>query len=330
MVDKYKKKGLHYHKKKPKKTVYEQESLPLLKEVFLTSKQIELRRGCTRQAVNKIIKNLKKKGAYNLGLHMVDKVRPTCQPNHIRLHAQEWNIKLLWQDENYKKLLQKSNILFIDSNTIRLYRNSIEIYSGQSFLGKDEQIATINSLIYWKGFFARLEHELKTILVKPKARNIKLVNQHYAYENSEICKNAIDEGEKIQVFAEEDGKLAFITDDSFGFKEDETLHPVTAKHDRKRIDKQVNDWRINNPPTNSEIVRNQEIFSRGMIQVSNVMQGIQQNQEVFAKNMASHIKAIQELGSGVKKMSSLMGKTLRENKDLKLKLNKQTTLGDFE
>jgi predicted DNA-binding protein (UPF0251 family) len=80
-------------------TKAEQEVLNLLTVEFLTTKQITLRRGCTRQAVNKIIKNLKKKGAYNLGLQKVDESQGSCQPsNQIRLHGQEFNIKILWQD----------------------------------------------------------------------------------------------------------------------------------------------------------------------------------------------------------------------------------------
>ena len=255
------KKRLHkevaFNNKVLKLTKAEEEILRLLTEEFLTVKQISYRRKCTHQAIYKIINKLKKKGAFNIGLQKVAEIQPTMQPNEkIRLHGQEFNIKLLYQDQHYQELLKRSNIMFIDGNTIRLYRNSIEIYAGKSFYGENEQIVTTKSLAYWKSFFIRLEHILKSILVKPRAANIKLVNQHYAYIDSEICESSIEKGERIRIYAKEDGKLAFITDDSFGFKEDETVHSITAKQDRKAIDKQINDWRLYDPPTNSELLGN--------------------------------------------------------------------------
>lgn len=237
-------------------TTSEKEILHLLTDEFLTVKQICYRRHYSHQFVYKILKNLKKKGAFSIANIKVASPRGTMQPKgKIRLHSQEFNIKILWQNPVYQKILKTNNLKFIDGNTIKFYRNSIEIYSGQSFYGNDAQEAMSKSLEYWKHFFARVEHELHVLLMKPTARNIKLVNQHYAHIDSEICENAIERGERIRVFAKEDGKLAFITDDSFGFKEDETVHPETAKQDREIIDKQVNDWRLNHPPTQTELLQ---------------------------------------------------------------------------
>ena len=232
----------------------EKEVLFLITEQHLTLKQIQLRRNCTKQAVYKVLKHLKQKGALNNGLQS----KGTSQPNSyskVRLHGQEFNIRILFKDKRYADMLLKSNLMYLEGHTIKLFKNSIEIYSGEgiSFYGKDEQEATSKSLTYWSKLFNRLEHELKIIIIKERTRNIKEVNHHYARTDSEICKNAIENKEQIRVFALEDNKLAFVTDDSFGFREDETLHPITAKQDRKSIDKQVNDWRINNPPTNSEL-----------------------------------------------------------------------------
>jgi len=294
---KSRKKEVAFNSKNLILTPSEEEVLRLITEEFFTPKQISYRRKCTHQAVYKIIKKLKQKGAFNIGLHKVAKIQPTMQPNEkIRLHAQEFNIKILWQDSKYPNLLKRSNIFFIDGNTIKLYRNSVEIYSGQSFYGENADVSTRRSLTYWKRFFVRLEHELKVILVKPRSRNIRLVNQHYAHIDSEITENAIEKGERIRIFAKEDGKLAFITDDSFGFKEDETLHPTTAKFDRKAVDKQVNDWRINNPPTNSQLS-------------TNIMQ-VTENQQVFDRNMKSHLKVLGDLGKAVQELT----KTVKELK----------------
>lgn len=272
-------------------TKAEKEVLFLITEQHLTLKQIQLRRDCTKQAVYKILKHLKNKGALNNGLQSQGTSQPKgmISSGEVRLHGQEFNIRILFQDKRYQDLLLKSNLMHLEGHTIKLYKNSIEIYSGEgiSFYGKDEQEATSKSLTYWARFFNRLEHELKIIIVKDRTRNIKEVNHHYSRTNSDICKNAIENKEQIRVFALEDGKLAFITDDSFGFREDETLHPITAKEDRKNVDKQVNDWRINNPPTNSELASHIEVILKSQENLPVVIDSL-------AKQISSHLKLIQE------------------------------------
>lgn len=244
-------------------TKAEGEVLNLITEEKLNIKQIQIRRGnCSRQAVYKIVRSLKKKGTMNLGLQKTERTLSSCQSeeeivNQVRLHGQEFNIKIIRQDQNYQKLLKKSNIFYLEGHTIKLYKDSIEIYSGEgaSFYGADEQEADGIASEYWQKFFIRLENELKVILIKERSRNIKEVNHHYARGKSEICENTLKkEGKHIRVFCPIDGKLAFITDESFGDREDETVHHVTAKYDRGVIDKHINDWRLNNPPTLSEVM----------------------------------------------------------------------------
>lgn len=292
----------------PKLTKTEAKILEMFSEQYLTIKQIALIRKCTQRAVQKIIKKLKEKGMVRQTQPIYLKSEPFSK---IRLHGQEFNIKLLWQDNYYQKRLKKSNIFFVDGNTIKLFRNSIEIYSGQSFYAEDERVATRKSADYWQRFFSRLEHNLKVIIVRPFSANINLVNQHYARTNSEITQSALDKKERIRVYAEEDGKLCFITDDSFGFKEDETLHPKTAQPDRRKIDKQVNDWRLHDPPTNSQLAEH-------LINVAVNQQSITKNQEVFAENMKTHIAAIQELALGVRKMTETINKLAEQKKPSKI------------
>jgi len=246
------KKGLIIPVRKPL-TKTEKEILHLIADEFLTPKQICLRRKTSNQAFYKIRKKLIQKGYLNL-VELSDTTnQPSNLNNKIRLHGEEFNIKIIWQDYRYQYKFKRNNILYIDSNTIRLYKKSIEIYSGQSFFGKTSQDATAKSIEYWKRFITRLENELKIILIKNRAHNIKQVNAHYANINSKICENSIEHNQKVRIFDEQDGKLAFITDDSYGLKEDETVHPISARDDRERIDKQINDWRHRNPPTNTEL-----------------------------------------------------------------------------
>ena len=212
--------------------------------------------------MHKLFTSLKKKGALNSGLQKTERNLCGRQPNEenvnqTRLHGQEFNIRIISQDHNYQRLLKKSNIIYLDGHTIKLYKDSIEVYAGKgaSFYGIGAQEADGRASEYWQKFFTRLENELKVILIKERSRNIKEVNHHYARTNSDICEDALEkEGKNIRVFCPIDGKLAFITDESFGDKEDETVHPITAKQDRGAVDKQINDWRLNDPPTLSEIM----------------------------------------------------------------------------
>jgi hypothetical protein len=205
------------------------------------------------------------------------------------------------------------NLILKFYGKILLYKNSIEIYSGKgiSFFGKDEQIATTKSLEYWKRFFTRLEHELNIILIKPRSRNIRIVNQHYAKPNSEIYKNILEKtGKHIKIYAKEDGKLAFVTDDSFGMREDETVHPKTAKSDRGAIDKQINDWRLNNPPTSSELHSNQQFLTNALtVQTRNINRFVE-SEQLYGEHHRTHIQAINKLGNGVNKNNLIMERIL--------------------
>jgi DNA-binding CsgD family transcriptional regulator len=278
-------------------TPVEQEVLRLLREEFLTPKQVSYRRQTTHQAVYKIIKKLKKKGALSKGIKEVaQKQGRDMQPsNKIRLHGQEFNIKLLFQNPKYQELLSKSNLMYLGGHTIKLFKNSVEIYAGEgiSFYADTADRAFSKSIKYWTKFFKRLEWELKVILIKPRTRNIKQVNAHYSRGDSEISEKAIEEKKQIRIYAAEDGKLAFVTDNSFGFKEDEALHPITAKPDRNAIDKQVNDWRLNNPPTNSQLATH--------------VYNVTQNQVMFDSNFKSHLQILKKLGDAVDELVKKVG-----------------------
>jgi DNA-binding MarR family transcriptional regulator len=103
---------------KPSKT--ELEILHLLTEEFLTPRRIAIRRQTSRQAVSEIIMKLKKKGLINQYFKKLDKSLSTCQVvkvkgNLVRLHGQEFHINILYKDERYKEVLQRSNIIEVDS-----------------------------------------------------------------------------------------------------------------------------------------------------------------------------------------------------------------------
>lgn len=181
-------------------------------------------------------------------------IKPMFPVERIRLHAQEWNINLLYKGPAYKNLKEKGNTLFIDGNTIRLYNDSIEVYSGQSFTGEDAQKATAESFKYWSRFFVRLEHDLKVVILKPRKANFRLVNSHYAEMDNELAKECDVSGDKIRVQTTDDGKLWGLLDNSFNLHECETVHPETSKNDMQAVVAPFfNDLRDKQPPKASEL-----------------------------------------------------------------------------
>ena len=243
-----------------KLTPTEQDVLYLLTKDFLTPKRIAIRRKTSDKAVYKIISKLKKKGIINAGFQEVEKTRGTIQPfqskgHYIRLHGQEFNINILFKDHRYKEVLEKCNVINIDGNTIKLNRNSIEVYSGQSFYADEVQKATVRSFAYWNRFFARLEHDIKVILIKPRSQNVRLVNHHYSEVNNEFAKECEKKADKIRIYTTDDGKLWFTIDNSFNLHEAETQHPRTAQEDMQEAVKPFfNDLRDNSPPTLSAVM----------------------------------------------------------------------------
>jgi len=231
-----KKKPSLYRGGYPKLTKVETEIFFLITKEHLTREQIQLRRQKSKRAINFIINNLKKKGVINGISENLPGGGPTpSSGKKLRLHAQEFNIKIIYKGSRYKSMFNAGKILRIDDNTIRLYENVIEVYSGKSFFGDDVGMITSDSFEYWNRFFVRLEHELKVVILKERKQNIRMVNAHYAEVGNELAVNCNERGEKIHVFTRDDGKLWFVIDNSFNLHEAETVHPETAGKDMRDV-----------------------------------------------------------------------------------------------
>jgi predicted DNA-binding protein YlxM (UPF0122 family) len=247
-----------------KLTPKQKQILDIITTSNLTPKQIAQRRGITKQALYRILRELKKKGVLskmftksnapsNTSLYTKPKDLNTPKQG-IRLHGEEFNIKILSQKPNYQKIKAQGNIIKIDNNTIRLYNGSIEVYSGQSFMGKDVQEANFKAIAYWNRLFIRLENLLNITILKDRKNNIKKVKEHYADINNEIATECEKTGDKLQIKDQKDNKVAYLVDNSWNLKEFESIHPQKAKQDMEKAEKHFHDWRNNNPPTNSEIM----------------------------------------------------------------------------
>jgi len=242
----------------PKLTKTEQEVLFYLTKEFLTPKQISTRRGTKLRATYYTIEKLKEKGIINNHFAVVQKKGMWYQDsavyssNKIRFHALEFNIKILFKDYRYKKTFTKSNMLDIDGNTIRLYRDALEVYINTSFYGDSVEEARKNGFIYCEHLFKKIESRLNIIIKKPDHANIKLVKQHFAEVNNEFAKDLNSKKEKLQIRGD-DNKVYALVDNSHNLNEFECVHPEFAEDDMKIIKPFFDELR-KNPTTTTELM----------------------------------------------------------------------------
>lgn len=269
-------KGVEYRGVKKDDLSPEQaEVLYMLTQEYETPKNISIRRETSLSATYKTINKLRQKGylseGYIRGLKKTGtgqsfqppkrlvKYTPVSSGNHgIRLHGQEFNIKILHKTSFYDELRGKRNFVYEDENPVRIYKDSLEVYSNKDFFGDDEQRATAQSLFYWGKIFSRLEARLKIVFIKGSRSCIKQVNGHYSEVNNELAKDYNKREAKLRVYASEDNRLWFQIDNSLNLNEAETLHPETSKKDMGDVVKPFfNDLRDypEKPPMLSGIMR---------------------------------------------------------------------------
>lgn len=211
-------------------TQVEREVLYLFREEYLTPKQIALRRKCSLRQIQRILKSIKEKGV-NVAMHVAPPVTSSTGDT-IRVHAQRFRIKIIFKDDRYRKQLDSCNLIYVDGNTIQLFRDSIQVISGHSFWGSSAENAVLQSLPYWQRLFIRLENDLHVILVKHRHQNIKQVYCHVAKTGDSVAKYC--DQVPIRVF-DSQGELRLLIDNSFNLHELETVHPEKSREDMDGI-----------------------------------------------------------------------------------------------
>jgi len=301
-----------------KLTPAQKEVLSLILDELLTPRAISKRRHTSLTATYKIIKILKGvgfiKGRFD---RVVEKANPPIispQLNHptqrtlisygkqIRLHGQEFHADLIWTSDLYHKKRKDTPSVSINGNTIRLFSHSIEIYCDRtkSFYDITPQACLSQSESYWEHSFREIEEKLGIIIMKGQRRP-KQVNWHFAEVFNELAEQSKREGKEIRVRGD-DLKSWLIADFSNNQPELECIHPKTALSDMGEcIQPFFNDMRSYTQQTGEAILLSDII--RGMSKMS-------ANQAVFDANMASHISAVQKLGTAVDELV----KTIKELK----------------
>jgi len=200
-------------------------------------RDIAKRLNISRQRVYELIRNSKKSGLFQKYQKTLTKTQCTqSYGNKIRLHGEEFNLKILRKGTYYDKLRQRSNKIIYKGHTVRLYNNSIEIYCAKdfSFWGLNSQDAERQSIDYWLPFFMLLENDLHISLVKDRYQNIRRVNAHFSNTDSGIAENVNKNKDKLRIKGR-DGKTWVLIDNSWQIHETETPHPDTGKHDMEYI-----------------------------------------------------------------------------------------------
>lgn len=246
-----------------KLTKTQREVLYALTKIGETPKHIAFRRKTSVRAVYKVLNKLKKKGFISgstlQGYRGFIKSNMTLDggvqsklkepkstkyfKQYIRLHRQEFNVRIIAMTDRYKTMIGTS--FQIEGNTIRLYKDSIEIYFRKEFEAEDCQRTYALSIQYLEKILRRIENRLNVLLIKQGSMNIKEVYAHYAEVNNELAKEYRLERKKLSIYGKDDGKLWFKFDFSKGQDEAEAVHPQRGKQDMEKFKEVMNDIREN-------------------------------------------------------------------------------------
>lgn len=218
----------------------------------------------------------------------------------IRGHAFIWIIKVPKEIRGIIKerakqkgrQMNKGQIrLIIKDHKIWIGNKSIVIYENKSFYARNSlesrKYAVISMIEVLRALQSELGVSMKQYVFKP-------AKEHYGQIKNDLARQYNKKGEKLLIHDDLEGDWLWIDNsDSLGELE------VSGKKAIIRS-KQVQDWWNDAKSHNFEMTMSREL---------EIMHGIQQNQLIFADNMKSHIKAIQDLGNAVNKLTKKIEQT---------------------
>lgn len=295
-------------------TEAEQEVFMLLTKEFLSPTQISRRRKTSTAATSKLLRSLRKKGWIKGKL--IASTHPDGIPGDAvnqsakkyRLHAEELNVKIIQDSSKYHALRKEKGTRKIDGNTVRLYKKSIEIYSGQSFWADVPTGVLAPSSLYWTRFLARAEDELGAILYKERSNNVKLVKGELAEIGNELAFDMNSREAKLTVFGD-DGKAWLLIDNSWKLQELETVHPQKHVSDMEKVVKVFNDYREHpETPVPSEIYKIQQSILNNQEQTTLLTLKNTQHLDYYAENIAAHVQVMKDIREYMKEFNEVVRK----------------------
>ena len=191
--------------------------------------------------IQKVVQNLKKKGAIGISSPIVRQSDRSGEQSGIRLHAEQFLIKPLWKAERYAGKIGKA--IQIENNTILIEKDIIQYYCNYSFFGSDSYAATAKSFNYHNKIFKILENDLGCVIIKSRSQNIERVKSEYAQINNGLAKKVENEGQRIRLRTTDEGKVWFEIDNSWNLHEAETKGKTAHRDMQKVVEPLFNDMR---------------------------------------------------------------------------------------
>ena len=188
-----------------------------------------------------------------------------------------------------------------EGRKIWLTNKSIIVYGKDSYFSETAKGAKDYAIYKFISLIKRLERFLHADFTIKAGRQykFKVSRQHYALVKNALAQQYDKEGKKLQVYAAKG--LWFLIDNSFNLHEAETVHPETADEDNHKVQSFFNS--LKDYPLTTDFILE-------------TMNGIQANQLLFARNHETHVKAIEELGHGVRTLTDLIER-LEKKQDLR-------------
>ena len=233
----------------------------------------------------------------------------TSKKKEIRGHAFIWKIDF-FEPPNWKRYIINSTLKYQkihQEKTIRiLYKGrkiwlkkdgGMIIYEPLDFLGTSsfhvKGMAVYEMDLLIKSLFRRMK-------IKFRPYRFTTSREHFAHIKNELARQYNEKKEKLFVRSEE-GTFWLWIDHSKGENELE----VGNIKDAPIISRQAQNWYNDQRKTKFEVT---PTF------ILNSMHGIQENQVAFDRNMKSHIKAVQDLGKGVRKFTKAINNLHRKRR----------------
>jgi len=219
--------------------------------------------------------------------------KATSLQKQIRGHAFNWKVRFN-KEINWKRRLEKYNISYqligINNSTPRIIFNGkkiwftktgLVIYEPKSFFSKSSFTSKGQAVWELDKTIKMLGRQLKIDLTHYYFTTSR---EHYGMIKNELAKQYNEDGEKLYIV--DDKGIWMWIDFSHSIHELETNDPKNSRGVQNWFnDMKKHDFKV----TPSFLMEN----------INNVTK----NQQMFNQNFESHIKAIQSLSSGVKKMS---------------------------
>lgn len=308
--------------------------------------KIQEKLSISKQQLNYRLRQLKKKGLIinkSRGLWEVAKSSKNSTKygsllpkDFIRGHAYIINIKLPKEIKGWDKrieILKKNNInyklvgarlttprikalgrkVWLCNNHLRIFDKKNQSYYGDNAIESRKQV-------FWE-FYKIINVIENKLRINLKPFDFDWKKEHYALIKNDL---AIDQNQKgiIWRISDEGGEWLLIDD---SLEEGGELENTGKKALQTNIKMQM--WWNQKKQNNFKI--DDSFIIQGFSKTNEMIGQVTQNQLIFNQNFVSHVDSIRKLGKGVEKLTKVIGGIVKENRTMDLKLQNQTSLGDF-